>query len=267
MIPTRLGPVVRQAAWVSLLAAFGVAALGAWWLHATRVAGDPALGRFIAWTVSGGVVTTLLAVSMSSMFRSAPASAPPAVNARDEHIPLASLGLPNALTLVRFVLIAPTVVLLADSRYLEALACYVVLFATDVADGIVARRRGLASDFGVIADPLADVASTFAIFTVFVVQGLCPGWLYGLLAFRYAMLFVGSIGLFWVTGPFEFRATVPGKIVGVIQAAGALLIMLGPLGGGLAPSTEGVLFTFLGIGFASIVVSQARIGWRLLRRR
>ena len=222
--------------------------------------------RFVAWTLFGGVATASLAVSMSRTFRRAnaarDAAGPVAAESR-----LSSLGLPNALTLLRFVLIAPTVVLLADHRYLEALVCYIVLFATDVADGIVARRRGLGSDFGVVADPLADVASTFAIFTVFVIQGLCPPWLYGLLAFRYATLFVGSIGLFWATGPFEFKSTIPGKIVGVVQAAAASLVMVGPLGGGLDPTIEGVLFTFLGIGFASIVVSQTIIGWRLARRR
>jgi phosphatidylglycerophosphate synthase len=273
-------PAVRQAAWVSLAFAFGVAAVGAWWLYATRVAGDPFPARFVAWTLAGGVATALLAIAMARTFRpihethrpsdgGSPSIAsripfePPA--ARPEM--LRSLGLPNALTLVRFVLIAPTVVLLVDGRNLEALVCYIVLFATDVADGIVARRRGLTSEFGVVADPLADVASTFAIFTVFVLQGLCPLWLYALLAFRYAMLFVGSVGLFWTTGPFEFRATIPGKIVGVVQAAGASLVMVGPLWGGLTPGTEGVLFPILGIGFASIVVSQAIIGWRLARRR
>jgi cardiolipin synthase len=218
--------------------------------------------RFVAWTLLGGVATAALAVSMSPTFR----RASPA-GSQDDDLRLPPLGLPNALTLLRFVLIAPTVVLLLDGRTLEALVCYIVLFATDVADGIVARRRGLESEFGVVADPLADVASTFAVFTVFVVQGLCPPWLYAVLSFRYAMLFVGSVGLFWVSGPFEFRATIPGKIVGVVQAAGASLVMVGPLWGGLAPSIEGVLFAFLGIGFASIVVSQAIIGWRLIRRR
>jgi len=269
LISVRIDRVVRDAVLFSLVAALSLAALGAWWLHATAAAGDPPMVRFIAWTLFGGVATALLAVSMSRTFRRVNAARGAAGGAETgpPRPRLSSLGLPNALTLLRFVLIAPTVVLLADRCYLEALVCYIVLFATDVADGIVARRRGLGSDFGVVADPLADVTSTFAIFTVFVIQGLCPPWLYGLLAFRYAMLFVGSIGLFWATGPFEFKSTIPGKIVGVVQAVAASLVMVGPLGGGLDPTIEGVLFTFLGIGFASIVVSQTIIGWRLARRR
>lgn len=256
MIRLRIDRVVRDAARLSLAMALVAAALGAAWLSATRVAGDPSLARFVAWTLVGGVATALVAVSMSPLFRRAEA------NER-----LASLGLPNLLTLARGVLIAPTVVLLADQRYPEALVCYIVLFATDVADGIVARRRHLASEFGVVADPLADVASTFAVFTVFWRQGLCPSWLYALLCARYAMLFAGSVGLFLATGPFRFNATVPGKIVGVVQAACASLVIAGAMAGGLDARTEGVLFAFLGIGFASIVISQAVIGWRLIRRR
>ncbi|HXV13996.1 MAG TPA: CDP-alcohol phosphatidyltransferase family protein, partial [Candidatus Krumholzibacteria bacterium] len=253
MISPRVDRVVREGVLASLATAVVAAALGALWLFATRVASDPPASRFVVWTLAGGVATAVLAVAMSRLF-----------GRGSER--LTSLGLPNALTLARLVLIAPTVVLLLDARYPEALVCYFVLFATDVADGIVARRRGTVSEFGVVADPLADVLSTFAIFTVFLVRGWCPLWLYALLSARYAMLFVGSFFLFLASGPFTFRATVPGKIVGVVQAFGACLVIGGAMAGGLDPAIEKVLFAFLGIGFASIVLSQAVIGWRLARR-
>lgn len=258
MIIPRIDRVVREAAWVSLALSFVVAAGGAFWLSVTHVASDPPVARFAGWVLLGGGATALLCVAMSPTFRR---------GATPGEARLASLGLPNALTLLRFVLIAPTVVLLLDARYPEALACYVVLFATDVADGIEARRRNLTSEFGVVADPLADVVSTFSVFSVFVIQGLCPAWLYALLCVRYAMLALGSAGLRMATGPFSFKATLPGKIVGVVQAFGASALIAGAHIGGLDSSTERALFAFLGIGFASIVVSQAVIGWRLARRR
>ncbi len=245
--------VVREAVTASLALAVVVAALGALWLRATHVAGDAPVARFIAWTLAGGVATAVACAALSPTFRAAER--------------LTTLGLANVLTLARFVLIAPTVVLLAGGRYPEALACYVVLFATDVADGMVARRQRTASEFGVLADPLADIASTFAIFTVFVLHGQCPAWLYAILCVRYTTLLVGALGLVLAAGPMSFPATVPGKIVGVVQAVGASLIILRAWLGGSDPRTEGVLFAFLGIGFASIVLSQAVIGWRLARRR
>jgi phosphatidylglycerophosphate synthase len=249
--------VVRDAVLASLAMAALTAIAGAMWLRITRAAGDPPLIQFVSWTMFGGAATAVLVVCMSRTFRR---------TSQGGGTRLTSVGLANTLTLVRFVLIAPTVVLLDALRYPEALVCYVVLFATDVADGIIARRRDETSEFGVIADPLADVASTFAVFTVLWSHGGCPTWLYGLLAFRYAMLIVGSLA-FLAAGPVHFQATVPGKIVGVVQAAGASLIIAGAMWGGLPPGVEGPLFAFLGIGFASIVLSQAVIGWRLVRRR
>ena len=261
MIPRSLDRPVREAAIVSLAGAGAAALLGAAWLSATRIASDPPASNFVVPTLLGGVASAVLAVGMKRTFRRpGDASVRPGES-------LDRLGAPNGLTVLRFVLIAPTAWLLAHERYPEALVVYALLLMTDVADGVIARRRGLESEFGVVADPLADIASTFAVFTVLFVQGLCPGWVYAILIIRYATLFVGSLLIRLLTAPFTFKATVPGKIVGVVQAAGACLIVAGAMAGGLGPRTERVLFAFLGIGFASIVASQAVIGWRLFRRR
>jgi phosphatidylglycerophosphate synthase len=177
------------------------------------------------------------------------------------------IGLANYLTLLRFLLIAPVTVLLVHGLYVAAIALYVLLSVTDVADGMVARRRDERSEFGVVMDPLADVFSTAALFAALTVRGLVPVWLLCLLLARYAMLIVGSYALFIVVGRFEIRATIPGKIVGVVQAACAIAIMVGAF----AFSDEWarfspVLFALLGLGFASIIVSQLVIGTRHLVR-
>ena len=260
MIPPIIHRPVGSAIVVSIAAAGAAALLGAAWLSATRIASDPPIASFVVATLLGGIATAVLSVGMGRTFRR-PADASGARR------PLDRLGLPNGLTILRFVLIAPATVLLAQQRYAEALVVYAALFMTDVADGVIARRHGLESEFGVIADPLADIASTFAVFTVLFVQGLCPGWVYAILIIRYASLFVGSLLIRVLTTPFDFKATIPGKIVGVVQTAGVCLIVAGVLAGGLDPRIERVLFAFLGIGFASIVASQAVIGWRLVRRR
>lgn len=178
-----------------------------------------------------------------------------------------TIGLANYLTLARFYLIVPVVVLFSHGYAAEALVLYVVLGLTDIADGIIARRRGEQTAFGVVMDPLADVFSTAAIFAVFLAEGLVPAWLFAILMIRYGMLIVGSFVLFLATGPIEFRATIPGKIVGVLQAIGIIIIAWCVWRGldwerDLAP----VLFPLLGLVFASIIVSQAIIGFLHLRR-
>jgi cardiolipin synthase len=185
---------------------------------------------------------------------------------RDEPGTRLRLCVADQLTVLRLVLTAPTAWLLLQHRYPAAAAVYVVLIATDVADGIVARRRRETSAFGVFMDPLADILSTFAVFTVFVIDGLVPWWLYALLLFRYLMLGAGSLALARVAGPVEFHATLPGKIVGAAQAAGALWIMRAAWRGREETIRDGPLFAFLGLAFASIVVSQAVIGYRHVRR-
>jgi CDP-diacylglycerol--glycerol-3-phosphate 3-phosphatidyltransferase len=72
-------------------------------------------------------------------------------------------NLANALTGVRFVLVPVFgwLLLAGDGRSLwrlSAAAAFVVAVITDRMDGEVARRRGLVTDLGKIADPIADKA-------------------------------------------------------------------------------------------------------------
>jgi len=206
----------------------------------------------IAWSLAGLALTALVvrAVHRRTNARGAPLRP----------------GIADQLTVLRIALIAPTVWLLAHGRYLSGAILYAFLIATDVADGIVARQRGETSAFGVFLDPLADILSTFAVFTVLVIQHLVPWWLYALLAFRYLMLGVGSLFLSRYSGPVEFHATLPGKIVGVVQAAGVLWILRPGEPGREPGASDGPLFAFLGLGFVAIVVSQSIIGYRHIRR-
>jgi len=181
--------------------------------------------------------------------------------------PVKGIGLPNYLTLLRLYLVGPIAVLLFQGRYPAALVMYGVLGLTDVADGVVARLRGPVTAFGVVMDPLADVVSTAVVFGVLTAIGVVPVWLFALLLVRYIMLIVGSLLFFLLVGPIEFRATLPGKIVGVLQAlgVGALVVALAVDPGVVQPMGR-ILYPFLGLCFASIVVSQAVIGLRQRRR-
>jgi phosphatidylglycerophosphate synthase len=207
---------------------------------------------FVAWFLAGLVLTALLA---SAIFRWR----------HDGRMPW-RLRAADWLTLSRFALIAPTVWLVAHDQFLAGAACYLVLGATDVADGIIARRRGETSAFGVILDPLADILSTFAVFSALVFAGLVPLWLYLLLILRYVSLGVGALVLSRRWGPIAYHATLPGKIVGVVQAAGVLLILVATGLGVSWQPLSGPLFAFLGLGFVSIVISQAIIGYRHVAR-
>jgi CDP-diacylglycerol---glycerol-3-phosphate 3-phosphatidyltransferase len=71
----------------------------------------------------------------------------------------------NGLTVIRILLVPVFVACLlagGTAWRLTALAAFCVASFTDLLDGRLARSRGLVTDFGKIADPVADKALTGA---------------------------------------------------------------------------------------------------------
>ena len=73
------------------------------------------------------------------------------------------MNVANALTVLRLVLVPVFVALLVEGGTGARVAAFGVFAAasvTDLLDGELARRRNLITDFGKIADPIADKALT-----------------------------------------------------------------------------------------------------------
>ena len=97
-------------------------------------------------------------------------------------------NLPNALTTLRILLVPFFgAALLMDGGEsipwrLTAFAIFVVAMITDKIDGDIARSRGLITDFGKIADPIADKAMTGMAFVGLAVIFDSPWWWVGTIA-------------------------------------------------------------------------------------
>ena len=81
------------------------------------------------------------------------------------------MNLPNKITTSRFFITgAFVVVLLIEWQWATTCACLLFLIGglSDIADGEIARRRNLKTDFGVLMDPLADKIMVCAGFIVLV---------------------------------------------------------------------------------------------------
>jgi phosphatidylglycerophosphate synthase len=177
------------------------------------------------------------------------------------------LGWANKLTFLRFLLVGPICVLVADGLVVPALVLYGLSCATDVADGIVARRFREETAFGVLMDPAADIATTAGLFSVFFAKAYIPGWVLAVLAARYASLAAGAALIRFTIGPTTFPATPTGKIVGVLQAAaGILILVLSRTGMEWREQWGWALYPFLGIIFGSVIVSQLVIGVRHIKK-
>ena len=85
----------------------------------------------------------------------------------------------NGLTMLRFALV-PVFVWTALQGTVAwsfaAIAVFLVASATDAYDGRLARSRNEITDFGKIADPMADKALTGAAFLILSSQGVFPWW-------------------------------------------------------------------------------------------
>ncbi|HYB19056.1 MAG TPA: CDP-diacylglycerol--glycerol-3-phosphate 3-phosphatidyltransferase [Streptosporangiaceae bacterium] len=132
----------------------------------------------------------------------------------------------NALTIVRLVLVPVFIACLlagGTAWRLAALATFCVASATDVLDGRLARSRGLVTDFGKIADPVADKALTGAALICLSALGELPWWVTGVIMFR-------EIGVtvlrFWVLRRGVIAASRGGKLKTLLQVIAICLYIL-----------------------------------------
>ncbi|SFP92459.1 CDP-diacylglycerol--glycerol-3-phosphate 3-phosphatidyltransferase [Geodermatophilus dictyosporus] len=146
------------------------------------------------------------------------------------------VNLPNALTVLRLAVVPVFAVLLLsdggmdDDRRVWATVVFVLAIITDRYDGLIARRTGQVTEFGKLADPIADKALTGTALIGLSVLGLLPWWV------TLAIL-VREVGVtllrFWVIRHGVIAASRGGKAKTVVQALAIGLYTL-PLEGLLA---------------------------------
>lgn len=137
-------------------------------------------------------------------------------------------NLPNVLTSLRILFIPVFVWLVLDEHQWWAFGLFAVLMATDKLDGDIARARGLITDFGKIADPIADKALMTAALVSLNIIGALPIWItlvilvreFGITLWRMWMLRNGKV----------VPASKGGKLKTVLQSL-AVALYLCPLPG------------------------------------
>lgn len=97
---------------------------------------------------------------------------------------------PNALSLLRLLLIPVFLVLLVTEQYLWALVTLVVSSVTDFIDGYVARHFNQVSRVGQLLDPAADRLFIFSTLVGLAIRGFLPWWLVGVIVARDVLLLV-----------------------------------------------------------------------------
>jgi CDP-diacylglycerol--glycerol-3-phosphate 3-phosphatidyltransferase len=146
----------------------------------------------------------------------------------EQPAPVGLVNVANALTVARICLVPVFVACLAAGGTgwrLAALAAFGGASLTDFLDGQLARKRGLVTDFGKIADPIADKALTGAALITLSVIGELPAWVtalilvreLGITALRFAVIRRGVIA-----------ASQGGKLKTLLQIIAICLYVLPP---------------------------------------
>lgn len=141
----------------------------------------------------------------------------------------------NLLTMTRLVLVPGFVLLLIhgdghDPAWRSfAWAAFAIAMITDLFDGELARRYGLVTDFGKIADPIADKAIMGAALVGLSALGDLPWWVT-------IVILVREVGItlmrFWVIRHGVIPASRGGKLKTLTQGVAVgmyILVLTGPL--------------------------------------
>lgn len=109
------------------------------------------------------------------------------------------MNIPNLLSLLRLAMVPvfAVVFFLPDpsARYWAA-AVYALAFATDIADGYIARRFNQITRLGRILDPLADKLMTFTVIICIAAAGIIPIWAVVAFFLKEAAMGVGALSLY-----------------------------------------------------------------------
>lgn len=151
----------------------------------------------------------------------------------------------NALTMLRFVLVPVFVWAAVQGTVITglcAIGVFLLASFTDAWDGRLARSRNEITDFGKIADPIADKALTGAAFVILSMQGAFPWWATVVVLAREWGITVWRLRLLHRV---VHAANGGGKVKTTLQLFGIALALwptAAPLGGVIHPLGVGVVW-------------------------
>lgn len=149
------------------------------------------------------------------------------------------MNLPNQLTVLRILMIPVFILILVLpfdwgtltvggtqllGTHLVAAVIFAVASITDWLDGEIARKRGLVTNFGKFADPLADKMLVMTAFIMLVDLNKVAGWIVAIIVCR--ELAVTGLRLLLVEDGEVMAAAWPGKIKTATQMVAIILLFI-----------------------------------------
>lgn len=120
--------------------------------------------------------------------------------------------LPNLISSIRILLIAPIALALAHHRLVATLWLFGAAAVSDVVDGFLAKRFQWQTELGGILDPVADKLLLASVFVMLALLWNVPIWLAVIVIARDCIIVLGAIGYRILFGPVKARPSLISKL-------------------------------------------------------
>jgi cardiolipin synthase len=132
------------------------------------------------------------------------------------------MNLPNALTLIRILIIPLFVILLISKSFHGALITFVIAGITDALDGFLARIWHQRTDLGSYLDPIADKLLLASAFITLAIMGIVPYWLTVIVMSRDILIAIG----FWVMTMMDHKPTIKPRYTSKVTTVFQILTII-----------------------------------------
>ena len=171
--------------------------------------------------------------------------------------------LPNAISIMRIVLVGPILFCIVDEQYDLALILFFVAGFSDGVDGFLAKQFDWHTRIGALLDPLADKLLVGGVFVTLVLTGMIPAWLGMLVIIRDVIIVGGATAYNFLVRPVEGEPTRISKLNTALQLL-FVVFVLSRAGFGWP---DPIAVTIVGSGvLVTLVVSGIDYVWSWSRR-
>ncbi len=134
--------------------------------------------------------------------------------------------IPNFITFVRILLVAPILVLMVKQSFGWALVLFAIAGVSDAVDGFLAKHYGWTSRLGSVIDPLADKLLLVSSYLVLTWLALIPVWVLLFVLVRDVVILVGAIGYHFRFGHYDMEPSLVSKVNTLMQIILVCSVML-----------------------------------------
>lgn len=171
--------------------------------------------------------------------------------------------IPNLITGLRVLLVAPFLWALLEERYSTALLLFVIAGVSDALDGFLAKYFGWTSELGGLLDPLADKLLLIGAILALGWLNELPGWLVALVILRDLLIVGGAVSYHLLIERFEAAPLMISKLNTLVQL---MLVCAVIVHYGMIPLPEALLTGLIALTALTTLWSGVAYIWQWSQR-